>query len=157
MVQRQMTFIQNSNPGFDREQLVIVHNDGEIRNEQREGFRSSFASSTTIQSLSFSTGIPMSDQFQMCTFHIPSSNQEQGMNWYEADYEYLSTYKINLLEGRNFGTSAGADAGKILSNQKAAKFLGILDDPIDQQIIKNQGGGRTSCTGGSWTFRRFQF
>jgi putative ABC transport system permease protein len=139
MVQRQMSYIQNSNPGFEKEQLVIIHNDGEIRDEEREGFKSRFTSSIHVQSLSFSTGIPMADQFQMRSFNLPENSQEQGMNWYEADADYLDAYQFNLLEGRNFATTAGADVGKILLNQKAAQFLGILDDPIGQIVIKNQG------------------
>ena len=139
MVQRQMSYIQNSNPGFEKEQLVIIHNDGEIRHEERESFKSRFTSSTQVQSLSFSTGIPMADQFEMRSFNLPENSQEQGMNWYEADADYLDAYKFNLLEGRNFATTAGADVGKILINQKAAQFLGILDDPIGQIVIKNQG------------------
>ncbi len=139
MVQRQMSFIQNTDPGFDKEQVVIIHNDGEIQNEQREEFKGRFASSSKVSSMSFSTGIPMTEQFQMRSFNLPGDNQDQGMNWYEADADYLETYQFNLLEGRNFGTTAGADVGKILINEKAAQFLGILDDPIGQVIIKNQG------------------
>lgn len=139
MVQRQISFIQNSNPGFERDQVVIIHNDGEIQNSQREDFKGRFASSSQIVSMSFSTGIPMSDQFQMRSFNLPGTNQEQGMNWYEADADYLNTYQFELVEGRNFGNIAGADSGKVIINRKAAQYLGIEEDPIGQILIKNQG------------------
>lgn len=139
MVQRQMSFIQNSNPGFDKDQLVIIHNDGEIENHQREDFKGKFASSLQVQSLSFSTGIPMTGQFQMRSFNLQNATEEQGMNWYEADADYLDTYKFNLLEGRNFAATAGADSGKVIINQEAAKFLGISDDAVGQILIKNRG------------------
>lgn len=139
VVQRQLNFIQQSDPGFLREQLLIIHNDGEIQNEQREDFVARFASSSKVQTMSFSTGIPMADQFQMRSFVLPTSTQEQGMNWYEADHNYLETYKFKLLDGRNFGTLAGADVGKAIINQKAAKVLGISENPIGQLVIKNKG------------------
>ena len=139
LVQRQMSFIQNSDPGFERDQLVIIHNDGEIQNSQREDFKGNFVSSSNVQNLSFSTGIPMSGQFQMRSFKIPTSDQEQGMNWYEADASYLDTYQFKLTEGRNFAETEGADRNKIIINQTAARQLGILDDPIGQLVIKNQG------------------
>ncbi|WP_192350726.1 ABC transporter permease [Algoriphagus sp. Y33] len=139
LVQRQMSFIQNSDPGFDRDQLVIIHNDGEIQNSQRDDFKGHFVSSSNVQSLSFSTGIPMSGQFQMRSFKIPTSDLEQGMNWYEADASYLDTYQFSLLKGRNFGETPGADQSKIVINEMAAKQLGISADPIGQLVIKNEG------------------
>jgi putative ABC transport system permease protein len=139
MVQRQMAFIQSSNPGFEKDQLVIIHNDGEIQNQQREDFKGRFASSSQIQDLSFSTGIPMTGQFQMRSFNLQKGGAEQGMNWYEADADYLEVYQFNLLEGRNFATTMGADAGKVIINQEAARFFGIQDKPIGQVILKNRG------------------
>jgi len=139
LVQRQMSFIQNSDPGFDRDQLVIIHNDGEIQNYQRDDFKGYFASSSNIHSLSFSTGIPMSGNFQMRTFNLPTSDVKDGMNWYEADASYLKTYHFNLLEGRNFGETSGADQNKVVINQTAAEQLGIADDPIGLLIVKNAG------------------
>lgn len=139
LVQRQMSFIQNSDPGFDRDQLVIIHNDGEIQNSEREDFKGNFASSSNVQSMSFSTGIPMSGSFQIRTFNLPTSDVKEGMNWYEADASYLDTYQFNLVEGRNFGESSGADQNKIIINEMAAKQLGIADDPIGQLIVKNSG------------------
>ncbi|PZX52801.1 putative ABC transport system permease protein [Algoriphagus ratkowskyi] len=139
LVQRQMSFIQNSDPGFERDQLVIIHNDGEIQNSQREDFKGHFAYSTNVQSLSFSTGIPMSGQFQMRSFKLPTSELEQGMNWYEGDASYLDTYQFKLLEGRNFGETSGADQNKVVMNETAAKQLGISGDAVGQLIIKNAG------------------
>ncbi|WP_111316933.1 ABC transporter permease [Algoriphagus chordae] len=139
LVQRQMSFIQNSDPGFERDQLVIIHNDGEIQNSQREDFKGHFASSTNVQSLSFSTGIPMSGKFQIRTFNLPTSDLKDGMNWYEGDASYLDTYQFKLLAGRNFSEISGADQNKVVINETAAKHLGILDDAIGQLIVKNEG------------------
>lgn len=139
LVQRQMSFIQNSDPGFNRDQLVIIHNDGEIQNSQRDDFKGYFASSSNVQSLSFSTGIPMSGNFQMRSFRLPTGDLEQGMNWYEGDASYLDTYQFKLLEGRNFGETSGVDQNKIVINQTAAKQLGISDNAIGQLILKNTG------------------
>lgn len=139
LVQRQLSFIQHSDPGFDRDQLVIIHNDGEIQNSQREDFKGYFSSSSNVQSLSFSTGIPMSGKFQIRTFNLPTSDLKDGMNWYEGDADYLDTYQFRLLEGRNFASTLGADRNKVVINETAARQLGILDEAIGQIIIKNKG------------------
>lgn len=139
MVQRQLSFIQQSNVGFDKEQLLIIHNDGEIQNHQREDFKRQLASVTSIQSMSFSTGIPVPGQFQVRSFTLPGKTYEQGMNWYEADDDYVTTLKLNLKEGRDFKGLTGADKHKVLLNDKAARLLGIAENPIGQQIVKNEG------------------
>ena len=139
VVQRQLNYIQQRDPGFLREQLVIIHNDGEIQNHQREDFIGRLASTTQVESMSFSTGIPLANQFQVRSFNVRGGTQEQGMNWYEADADYLDTYKFKLLEGRNFATVKGADVQKAIINQKAAEILGISENPIGQPVIKNQG------------------
>jgi putative ABC transport system permease protein len=139
IVQRQLNYIQQSDPGFSREQLLIIHNDGEVQNHQREDFLGRFASSTQVQSMSFSTGIPMASQFQMRSFNLPTNTQQQGMNWYESDHNYLETYKFGLIDGRNFTSVSGADVNKVILNEKAAEILGIRESPIGQLIVKNQG------------------
>lgn len=139
VVQRQLHFIQNSNVGFDREQLLIIQNDGEIKNEEREDFKRRLASSSSVQSLSFSTGIPLPGNFQMRNFNLPEVISDNGMNWYEADHEFVSTLKLEIREGRNFTDIFGADKHKVLINERAAKELGISGKAIGQKIIKNRG------------------
>lgn len=139
IVQRQLGFIQKSNIGFDREQLLIVHNDGEIKNEEREIFKSRFASSSLIASLAFSTGIPLPGNFQMRGFSLPENNADNGMNWYESDDDYVTTLKMEIKSGRNFSDIPGSDKHKALINERAAAALGISENPIGQKIIKNQG------------------
>lgn len=81
----------------------------------------------------------MTGQYQMRSFNSINSNENQGMNWYEADADYLTTYHFELLKGRNFAQTPGADAGKIIINEKAAEYLGISNDPIGQILVKNEG------------------
>jgi putative ABC transport system permease protein len=81
----------------------------------------------------------MANQFQMRSFNLPTESQQQGMNWYEADANYLETYQFKLSQGRNFSVVAGADVRKVILNQKAAEVLGIAEKPLGQLIIKNQG------------------
>lgn len=139
LVQRQLSFIQNSNPGFNKEQLLIIHNDGEVQNEEREAFKNMLSSQSQINSVSFSIGIPMTGQFQMRSFNLRDSDLEHGMNWYEADADYLDAYQFELVEGRNFSMVEGADQSKVIINQKAAAYLGIAQDPIGQIVVRNQG------------------
>jgi putative ABC transport system permease protein len=139
IVQRQLGFIQNSNVGFDREQLLIIHNDGEIKNEERKIFKNRFASSPLIESLAFSTGIPLPGNFQMRGFSLSENNGDKGMNWYESDDDYVTTLKLEIKSGRNFSDIPGSDKRKALINERAAAALGISENPIGQKITKNRG------------------
>jgi putative ABC transport system permease protein len=139
VVQQQLGFIQHTDLGFKRDQLLVIHNDGEVKNREREDFKRRISSNSMFQSSSFSTGIPLPGSFHMRSFNLPESNTDQGMNWYEADEDFVPTLDLKLKEGRNFSKVPGADRHKVLINERAAQVLGIIGNAIGQRIIKNQG------------------
>ena len=49
------------------------------------------------------------------------------MYFFGVDDQFLSTYDIKLLKGRNFFSSGNADSSTVLINETAAKELGITD------------------------------
>lgn len=139
VVQEQLGFIQHTDLGFRRDQLLVIHNDGEVSNQEREDFKRRLSTNPMFQSASFSTGIPLPGSFHMRGFNLPESGTGQGMNWYEADEDFVTTLDLKLADGRNFSKIPGADRQKVLINERAAKVLGIADDAIGKTIIKNQG------------------
>lgn len=139
VVQQQLGFIQHTDVGFDRDQLLVIHNDGEVKNREREDFKRRISSNAMFKSSSFSTGIPLPGSFHMRGFTLPESNSDQGMNWYEADEDFVPTLDLKLKEGRNFSNVPGADRYKVLVNERAAHVLGIGGNAIGQRVIKNQG------------------
>ena len=48
------------------------------------------------------------------------------MYFFGADDEFLETYQIKLISGRNFLKGSSVDSGSVIVNETAAKELGIV-------------------------------
>ena len=69
------------------------------------------------------------------------------MYFFGVDGQFLSTYNIKLLKGRNFFSSGNADSSAVLINETAAKELGITDalgQPITILSAKIGGDNRSA-------------
>jgi putative ABC transport system permease protein len=71
-----------------------------------------------------------------------------------ADEDYLSTYGVKVLSGRNFSKSYGTDTSAFLINEAAVKILGLKsnEDAIGKQFI--YGGRKGELVG---VFNDFHF
>ena len=58
-----------------------------------------------------------------------------------ADYDFINTFGITILEGRNFHNSYSDDSSNIIINREAAAVLG-LGDPIGKNIITSDGNNK---------------
>jgi putative ABC transport system permease protein len=92
-----------------------------------------------LNPLVFQQVFPIPGNFHMRNFNLPEFESDNGMNWYEADHEFVSTLKLEIKEGRNFNDIPGADKHKVVINEQAAKDLGISENAIGQKILKNKG------------------
>ncbi len=126
-VSKQLSFMRNQDLGFDKEQIVVLslRGSGEAR-QKYNVLKNEFMKHATIVSASASYTVPGRN---------PSSNamlpegftgdqwQTFLINW--ADYDYLETYKIRLVAGRNFSRDFETDKeGAFILNEAAVKSLG---------------------------------
>src|SRR6185295_8863256 len=58
-----------------------------------------------------------------------NSNPTNGkdMYFFGVDDQFISTFNIKILKGRNFFSSGNADSSSVLINETAAKELGITE------------------------------
>ena len=127
IVSQQLSFMRNRDLGFDKEQIVVLslRGSGEAR-QKYNVLKNEFMKHATIVSASASYTVPGRN---------PSSNamlpegftgdqwQTFLINW--ADYDYLETYKIRLLAGRDFSRDFETDKeGAFILNEAAVKSLG---------------------------------
>jgi len=127
IVSKQLSFMRNQDLGFDKEQIVVLslRGSGEAR-QKYNVLKNEFMKHATIVSASASFTVPGRN---------PSSNamlpegftgdqwQTFLINW--ADYDYLETYKIRLVAGRDFSRDFEADKeGSFILNEAAVKSLG---------------------------------
>jgi putative ABC transport system permease protein len=129
IVYQQMNFIQNRNLGFDQENIVYMTPPAELW-QKREVFKQNLLSNSTIKAVSFSNGTPGMDnstwQYDFPGLDIP----KRSMNTMIVDYDYLSTFGLEIVDGRNLSIDYTTDSLEAyLINEAAAEDL-MLEKPV---------------------------
>jgi len=134
-IYRQLNFIQNKNLGFDKEQVMVIH-DAYLLGNQTASLKEELKSLAMVKSASLSSFLPTSSaRSDAVFFPLDNISEETGvdMQVWGIDYDYLETMGMSILEGRNFSEEFPSDAQGLVMNQTAVKAYGF-DDPIGKQI-----------------------
>ena len=129
VVYRQMAYIQTKNVGFNRDQVLIV-NGADALGKQVETFRQAVLQLPGVVNGSVTDFLP-TPSYRSNTLFFPEGQVEQQkgvlmQNW-SVDYDYVKTMGMQLVQGRDFSRSFGADSSGIILNETAAKLFGGKD------------------------------
>lgn len=148
VVAGQLKFLKEKDLGFEPDNLALIQVKEEGFGGKIEAFKQELLQNTMITAASNSSGIPGIIRWIM-SMRI---EQEEGMTerailYMEADHDFLSTYNIDLLKGRDFDRRMGTDSLEaVLINETAAYEFGWTLDPIGKKIHFGYGqdgtGGR---------------
>lgn len=150
IIYEQMQYVNNKDMGFDKDKLVVIdissgevsHSDATVKNE--------FAKLAQVKSVSKSFTVPGAlKTIPVVKVNTDNSNPTSGkdMYFFGVDAQFLSTYNIKLLKGRDFFSTGKADASAVLINETAAKELGITDalgQPITILSARSGGDNRSA-------------
>lgn len=141
---QQLQYLQEKDLGFQKDgQLVVDINSGVARN-QFEEMKTAFMSLSSVEAVSVTSRVP--GEWKMIPRALvkdpaaPESNME--MIYMAADWDFLETYDVELLSGRNFRNSE-SEQGAILINESAAKLLGITSAEEQEVQITGAAFGST--------------
>ena len=134
----QVKFLNNANLGFDKNLMLVIDvNVGKARSNF-EWVKAEMAKVPAVEQVSVTSRVPG----EWKTFHRVKAKQEGSAGEHQvayaiaADKDFLSTYDIPMLDGRNFQSEN--DSSAILVNETAAKMLGITnvgDQVVDIPVI----------------------
>jgi putative ABC transport system permease protein len=138
IVYQQMNFIQNRNLGFDQENTVYMTPPSSLW-QKREVFKQNLLGSATIKSVSFSNGTPGMEsstwQYDFPGLDIP----KRSMNTMIVDYDYIKTFGLEIIEGRNLSEEYATDSLEAyLINEAAAEEL-MLSKPVGAPYVRWMG------------------
>ncbi len=141
----QLRYIQKKDPGFVPESIIFSYSPMTMNQrpdiqEKLRVFRGRMAEIAGIQGFCTSSSVPGKD-FLMHSENVARAGDEPDKQTYfqilNVDQEYLNTYKLNLIAGRNFTDSYQYPGDEVILNQLAARKIGFMnpDDAIGE-IIK---------------------
>lgn len=133
IVYQQMNFIQNKNLGFDKESVVYMSPPAELW-KKKDVFKENLLTNSNIKSVTFSNGTPGMETstwlYDFPGLEIP----KRSMNTMIVDYDYLKTFGLEVVEGRNLSNEFATDSTEAyLINESAAEDL-MLEKPIGTPI-----------------------
>lgn len=145
VVYRQLDFIQNKKLGFDKEQILVLH-DAYVLGNQLNTFKDEIKQLSQVANATMAGYIPAgtsnnsADGFELVNgSDHPVTYRDKT---YNIDDDYLPTLGIRLAAGRNFSRNVRSDTAAVLINEAAAKEFGFKN-PIGQRL-STIGNGQPS-------------
>ncbi|MFC2125650.1 ABC transporter permease [Bacteroidota bacterium] len=131
-IYKQLTYLQNKELGFDKENVVILNNaDGLGLN--KNAFIDALKRQSEISGISVSSHVPPDVNYSDLYKPVNGSEKEVGMTYYFADPDHLKTLGFKMVQGRFFSYDFPSDSSAVVINEAAARLIG-WDDPLGQKI-----------------------
>lgn len=150
IVFQQLSYIQKRSLGFDREHIVTVPYNGEL-SPRFEAFRTELLQNAAIKDVGRSSRIPTGRLLDADNAQIPVGDSVQPVTaeikMVSADYNFISTYSVNMKAGRNFSREFGTDTSSFIINEAAVAGIGwkSAEDAIGKPFL--YGGVRGKIIG----------
>jgi putative ABC transport system permease protein len=133
VIYRQLEYMKSKDLGFELSNLVVIDiNSAPLRNNF-ENVKDRFRSVSGVKEISTSTRVPGEwKSFPIANIRHAESTEATETIFVGIDNDFLSTYNIKLLEGRNFAAGK-SDSTKVILTKLAVEELG-LQNPVGQVI-----------------------
>ncbi|MDR6568788.1 ABC transporter permease [Chitinophaga ginsengisegetis] len=135
---RQLRYMRTQKVGFDREQVLVIHDTHMLRNNEAV-FRDRIIQSPQVSMGTISGQVPVGNSVMDNTTVMSKENPDKGVmsRFYFVDDAYIPTLGMQLVQGRNFSKSFATDSFAVILNETAARALGWEKDPIGRELIGN--------------------
>jgi putative ABC transport system permease protein len=149
VVTNQLNFLKNKDMGFKKDHMVILELQDSTFRSKVETYKKELLKNSNIQAVSNSTGIPGNNSWiQVVKMEKDTAMIDDAMILTLVDYDYLDTYELELINGRNFDRNMGTDAEEaVIVNETTVKQYGWDDNPLGKKIRwgfdLDGSGGRT--------------
>jgi putative ABC transport system permease protein len=157
VVFQQLNYMQSKSLGFNKDHILTLSYNGNLTS-QYQSFKSELLSNANIKSIARSSRIPTGRLLDAMGSQINRGDSLTPMNvdikFIVADEDYLQTYGVKIVAGRDFSKGPGSDTTSFLINESASSILGLASpqDAIGKQF---QYGGRKGELAG--VFNDFHF
>ncbi len=134
LVYKQMNFISNKNLGFEKDNVILVENGFEL-GQRSQVYKNELLKNPEVLGVAFSQTIPSASfNSTICT---PEGEDGLDMQIFvnKIDYDFINTFKMEILKGRNFSRDFPSDSSAVIINESAANKFGWIDENEDSNPI----------------------
>ncbi len=133
----QLRYMQKKDPGFDKDNLIILSlNDSTVR-KNLEGFRQELERNPEIVATAATNGVPGNSLGKqvMRMEGLNGEMEEHAINQMVVGYEFPALLGVKLDTGRFYERSMGSDAAKaFVINEAAVRAFNWQDNPLGKRF-----------------------
>ncbi len=138
IVFQQLHYMQNASLGYDKEHIVNIGYNTAL-NDQYESFRNTLLQDRNIKEVGRSSRIPTGRLLDGSGASTLGSDSmvpvKADVRYVATDYNFIPTYGITMVAGRNFSRDYGTDTSNFIINEAAVKAVGWKSN--QQAVGKN--------------------
>lgn len=136
IVRDQLSFIEKKNLGITLNKVVAIP-----FSEKPEVFENWMRTLPNVESIGYSQRLPVNTlNYDGRTVEVPGIEDRFTVESTFITPDFIDTYKIELLAGRNLNLTLASDSNKFLINETAMKNFGFnLSNVLGQKIIWSGG------------------
>ena len=123
-VQRQLNYASNANLGFDKDNILQVHNIEILSDQNKETFQNLLKSNAAFDAVGLSDFVPPNIWGEDKYKSYGSEMTPITLNRLRSGEEYLDLLDLEFVAGRTFDKTRGTDKYKIIVNETAVRDLG---------------------------------
>jgi putative ABC transport system permease protein len=124
-IYHQMKYIQNRDLGFNKDFIVNVSIFEPGLRQKSDYVKSELLENPSISSATVSSFYPGSHPNQSVDWEGRKEDQELMMAWYSVDHDFIRTFEMKIVEGRDFSRELPSDIqSAYILNETAAKAFG---------------------------------
>jgi putative ABC transport system permease protein len=133
VVYEQVKFMNNTNLGFRKDQMVIIDVNTGAARKNINSIKSEIAKISGVRSVSATSRVPgeWKTYRKVKAYTDNRVDAEKASYYFAADENFMETFNVKLVSGRNFGQVS--DSGAVILNETAAKALNIQE--ANNQLI----------------------
>ena len=128
IVNQQMDYMTGNTLGYNKDLTIIIKRT-DLLNEHTRAFKESLKSLPMVSNITGASAYPGEDNYFGISWRAPGATQPMTGRGIFTDDQYLSTFNLQIKEGRYFSREYGTDSLAIVLNESAVKELG-LKQPI---------------------------
>ena len=128
IVSDQMRYMQSKSLGFDRNHIINLPYTTAL-NDTYDAFRNELLTNSNIKNVGRSSRIPTGRLLDAMGARMASGDTlvpvTANIKFVSADQDFVSTYGLKMVAGRDFSRDFSTDTSAFLINEAAAKVLGF--------------------------------
>ena len=135
LINSQLKYMKNKALGFEKENMVIIPLTSDELRQQSKTIKKEISDLPGVLDVTASSEVPING-FTSNGYFPEGFKTPMMIHVVDIDKDFLNTYGINVIEGRNFSDRFATDNKSYLVNEKLVKTLG-WNDPVGKTIRRN--------------------